>query len=103
MAKNLGLLPLVIVLQVGFPPPASSQSSQPIGPATSTIGTVSNFNSTFSSNGTTTSSTSNSRPTNVILLPTGARRSTSISTITVCDFTDLSGSFPDVVDVCSLK
>jgi hypothetical protein len=44
----------------------------------------------------------NSSPTITTLSPTGARRGNSISTITVCDFTDLSGSFPSVDDVCSM-
>jgi hypothetical protein len=91
---------LVIAVQVAFLLPASAQQSQPIGTA-NTIGTVSNFNGTnasSSSNATNTFS-SNSRP--VILLPNGTRRSTSVSTVTVCD--NFSGGFPDEVDVCSLK
>ena len=44
----------------------------------------------------------NSSPTMTTLSPTGARRGSSISTITVCDFTDFSGSFPSVDDVCSM-
>lgn len=43
------------------------------------------------------------RPAPVVRLdPNGARRSTSISTITVCDFTDFTGSFTSLDDVCSL-
>jgi hypothetical protein len=90
---------LVIALQVALLLPASSQQSQPIGTA-NTIGTVSNFNGTSaSSTNATNSFSSTSRP--VVLLPNGSRRSTSISTITVCD--DSSGSFPNEVDVCSTK
>jgi hypothetical protein len=91
---------LAIALQGALVLPASSQQIQPIGTANA-IGTVSNFNGTnaSSSNAANVSSSSNSRP--VILLPNGTRRSTSISTVTVCD--DFSGSFPDEVDVCRLK
>jgi hypothetical protein len=173
MAKNLGLLPLVIVLQVVFPLPASSQSSQLFGPA-NTFGTMSNFpassqNAALSplrpqnpmesqssqlfgpanTFGTMSNFPASSQDAAPIVMshprlqnpresqsgqlldpptstigpmsnfntsarfdpPTstigpmsnfnaGARRSTSISTITVCDFDDLTGSFPDVVDVC---
>ena len=44
----------------------------------------------------------NSSPVTTTLTPTGGRRSVSISTITVCDFTDFSGAFPSVDDVCSM-
>jgi hypothetical protein len=43
----------------------------------------------------------NSSPTTTALSPTGARQSVSISTVIVCDFTDFSGAFPSVDDVCS--
>ena len=101
MIKHLKPLALlVIALQGALVLPASAQQSQPIGTA-NTIGTVSNFNgaNASSSNGANASSSANSRP--VILLPNGTRRSTSISTVTVCD--DFSGAFPDEIDVCSLK
>jgi hypothetical protein len=89
---------LVIALQVALLLPASAQQSQPIGTANA-IGTVSNFNANASSSNATNTFSSSSRP--VILLPNGTRSSTSISTVTVCD--NFSGSFPDEVDVCSLK
>jgi hypothetical protein len=37
------------------------------------------------------------------LLPSGARRSTTSSTVTVCDYNDATGAFPDLVDVCRLR
>jgi hypothetical protein len=36
-----------------------------------------------------------------ILLPSGARRTASPSTVIVCDFDDLSGTYFDSVDVCA--
>jgi hypothetical protein len=44
----------------------------------------------------------NSSPSTTTLSPTGARRGVSISTVTVCDFDDFSGSYPNVDDVCSV-
>jgi hypothetical protein len=44
----------------------------------------------------------NSSPSTTTLSPTGARRGVSISTVTVCDFDDFSGSFTNVDDVCSV-
>ena len=44
----------------------------------------------------------NSSPTTTTLSPTGARRGVSISTVTVCDFDDFSGSYTNVDDVCSV-
>jgi hypothetical protein len=44
----------------------------------------------------------NSSPSTVTLAPNGARRARSISTVVVCDFSDLSGAYPDVEDVCSI-
>ena len=42
-------------------------------------------------------------PVEVIRLgPNGTRRSTSVSTVTVCDFTDFTGSFTDLDDICNL-
>jgi hypothetical protein len=103
MNKNLNLLlPLVVVLQLGFLVPASSQQAQPIGTA-NTIGTVSNSNSIGSTSSPSNATNSGSGSTKIILLPNGTRRSTSVSTLTVCDFTDFTGAFPDVVDVCRLK
>jgi hypothetical protein len=37
-----------------------------------------------------------------ILLPSGARSTASPSTVIVCDFDDLSGTYFGAVDVCSL-
>jgi hypothetical protein len=81
-------------------PAAFAQQSQPIGTANA-IGTVSNSNgaTTTSSGVTSTLSSSSSRP--VLLLPNGTRTTTSNFTITVCD--DFSHSFPEEVDVCSLR
>ena len=42
------------------------------------------------------------KPVHDDLSPTGARRGVSISTVTVCDFDDFSGSYTNVDDVCSL-
>jgi hypothetical protein len=44
----------------------------------------------------------NSSPSTTTLSPTGARRGVSISTVTVCDFDDFSGSYTNVDDVCSV-
>jgi hypothetical protein len=44
----------------------------------------------------------NSSPTTTMLSPAGARRGVSISTVTVCDFVDFSGSYTNVEDVCSV-
>src|SRR5260370_31713225 len=102
MTKNMKLLlPLVMVLQAGLPLTSSCKSNQPIG-SSNAIGSVSNSNVNLNSlsNGTSTSS-SNSNSTNIILLPNGTRRSTSISTITVCD--DFGGIFQNEVDVCSFR
>ena len=89
-----------IALQMIWAPVALAQQAQPIGTA-NTIGTVSNSNGTTTtpSSASTTISSSTSRP--VLLLPNGTRTTTSNSTITVCD--DFSHSFPEEVDVCSLR
>ena len=44
----------------------------------------------------------NSSPSTTTVSPTGARRGVSISTVTVCDFDDFSGSYTNVDDVCSV-
>jgi hypothetical protein len=43
----------------------------------------------------------NSAPTRTILTPSGSRQGAGNSTVIVCDFTDFSGAFGSVVDVCS--
>ena len=103
MTKNMGLVLLIMGLQVGLSLPAFSQSNQPIG-SSNAVGSVSNSNAnsnTFSSSGTSSSSSSSSSSGTVILLPNGTRASPSISTITVCD--DVAHSFPNEIDLCSLK
>jgi len=91
---------LIVVLEMIWTPVAFAQQSQPIGTANA-IGTVSNSNgaATTSSSASATFSSSSSRP--VLLLPNGTRTTTSNSTVTVCD--DFGHSFPDEVDVCSLR
>jgi hypothetical protein len=42
----------------------------------------------------------NSAPSRTILTPSGASRGASNSTDIVCDFTDFSGAYSNVVDVC---
>jgi hypothetical protein len=42
----------------------------------------------------------NSAPSRTILTPSGASRGASNSTDIVCDFTDFSGAYGNVVDVC---
>jgi hypothetical protein len=89
-------------LQAGVTLPALAQQSAPIGTA-NTIGSVSNSNAGSTANGTGAASAASAGPTRVLLLPNGTRRTPSISTVTVCDFTDFTGAFPDVVDVCRLR
>ena len=86
---------LVITLLGQFVVSASCQQITPtLNPASNTITPV----------GPTlpVANSVNSSPTITTLSPTGARRGSSISTITACDFTDSSGSFPSVDDVCSM-
>jgi hypothetical protein len=66
---------------------------------TQQIGTGSSAANTSSSTLSNAVNPSLSRP---ILLPNGARRTASPSTVIVCDFDDLSGTYFDAADVCSL-
>ena len=92
---------LVLACQPAVTVPAFTQQNQPIGTA-NTIGSVSNANSTIGSSSTgTVSSSTTSRSSPGILLPSGRRGTTSNSTVVVCD--DPGAPFPDQLDVCSLR
>ncbi len=94
---------IITALQIGLCLSAAAQQSPPIGTANN-IGSVSNSNAASSTTSTTGSSASSSSgTTRVILLPNGARRSITNLTVTVCDYNDATGAFPDLVDVCQLR
>jgi hypothetical protein len=103
MTSALRLWAWFFIVQTGLSSPISAQQAQPIGTA-SNIGSVANSNATASSSSTAGSGGSGaSGSSRVILLPNGARRSTTSSTVTVCDYNDATGAFPDLVDVCRLR
>jgi hypothetical protein len=88
MSKGVTALVLALVLQASvLASAAAQQQSTPVpsnGPAS--VGTI-----------------RLPQPAEVIRLgPNGTRRSTSISSVTVCDFTDFSGSLTDLEDICNL-
>ena len=90
---------LIMTLLGQFVEPALSQQAQSGGISGVTSNTPTSNAPTFAA---PVINPVNSSPVTTTLSPTGARRSSSISTITVCDFTDFSGAFPSVDDVCSV-
>jgi hypothetical protein len=86
---------LIMTLLGQFGEPALSQQAQSGGISGVTSNTPTSNAPTFAA---PVINPVNSSPVTTTLSPTGARRSSSISTITVCDFTDFSGSFPSVDD-----
>jgi len=100
MTRHLkALLVAVTAVQAGWLLPASAQSMQPIGTA-NTIGSVANTNSSggpsASSSGTSNFTSTAPPP---VLRPNGSRVTPSNSTVTVCD--NVSGNFPEEIDVCA--
>jgi hypothetical protein len=90
---------LIMTLLGQFVEPALSQQAQSGGISGVTSNTPTSNAPTFAA---PVINSVNSSPVRTTLSPSGARRGVSISTITVCDFTDFSGSIPSVDDVCSM-
>jgi hypothetical protein len=100
MTRHMAFFLLMVTsVQVASPVAASAQSMQPIGTANA-IGSVANTNTSAGASTSSNSAstfTSTARP--PVLLPNGSRVTPSNSTVTVCD--DVSGNFPDEIDVCA--
>jgi hypothetical protein len=85
---------LIMTLLGQFVEPALSQQAQ--------SGGISGVTSNTPTSNAPTFAAPVINPVTTTLSPSGARRGVSISTVTVCDFTDFSGAFPSVDDVCSV-